>query len=188
MSRRPALLAFAAGVLSLALAAAGCSRPAEPPLTRVPSLVDSAEQVLFNVSTILTDKGVERGTMTADTAFVFHDQTQFDFRVVHVAFRDSIGAPGGTMVADSGRYDMRTEVLEGWGHVVITSTKGERLETPQLKYNQATNVITSDTSFVLTQGDKVQRGIGLITDPDLLHIRILRAAGGSGVITSFPNR
>ncbi len=188
MTRRPALLGFAAAVAALALATAGCDRPAEPPLAKVPSLVDSAEQVLFGVSTIITNQGIERGTMTADTAFVFHDQTQFDLRNVHVAFRDSTGAPSGTMKADSGRYDMRTDVLEGWGHVVLTSTKGERLETPQLKYNQATNVISSDTSFVLTQGDKVQRGIGLITDPNLLHIRILRAAGGSGVITGFPNR
>ncbi|MDE3054488.1 MAG: hypothetical protein KGJ70_11425, partial [Gemmatimonadota bacterium] len=88
MTRRPALLALAAAVA--AIAAAGCDRAAEPPTTRVPSLVDSAEQVLFNVTTILTNAGVERGTMTADTAFVFHDQTQFDFRDVHVAFRDSV--------------------------------------------------------------------------------------------------
>ncbi|MDE3128993.1 MAG: LPS export ABC transporter periplasmic protein LptC [Gemmatimonadota bacterium] len=186
MTRRPALLALAAAVA--AIAAAGCDRAAEPPTTRVPSLVDSAEQVLFNVTTILTNAGVERGTMTADTAFVFHDQTQFDFRDVHVAFRDSVGRPTGTMQSDSGRYDMRTEVLEGWGHVVITTNDGKKLETPQLRYNQATNVITSDTSFVLTQADKVQRGIGLVTDPSLNTIRILRGAGGSGVITSFPNR
>ena len=186
MTPRPALLLLAAAVA--AVAAAGCNRTAEPPLTHVPSLVDSAEQVLFNVSTILTNKGVERGTMTADTAFVFHDQTQFDFRNVHVDFRTGTGEPNGTMKADSGRYDMRTEILEGWGHVVITSTDGKRLETPQLKYNQATNVITSDTSFVLTQGDKVQRGIGLVTDPDLNTIRILRGAGGAGTITGFPNR
>jgi LPS export ABC transporter protein LptC len=185
MSRRALSLLAAAVAL---VAATACDRTAEPPLTHVPSLVDSAEQVLFGVTTILTNKGVERGTMTADTIFVFHDQTQFDLRRVRVAFRDSTGAPSGTMVADSGRYDMRTEVLDGWGHVVITSTKGERLETPQLRYNQATNVITSDTSFVLTQGDRVQRGIGLVTDPNLLHIRILRGAAGSGVISSFPNR
>ncbi len=186
MRRGPALVLVAAA--TGALAAGGCERPAAPPVTHASSLVDSAEQVLFNISTVLTNQGVERGTMTADTAFVFHDQTQFDFRNVHVAFRDSVGKPNGTMRADSGRYDMRTQVLEGWGNVVITSTDGKKLETPQLRYNQASDVITSDTSFVLTQGDKVQQGIGLVTDPNLVHIRILRAATQSGIINSFPDR
>lgn len=179
------LLPFAAAAV---LGAAACGRPAAPPVAHVPSIADSAEQVMFQFSSILTNQGVERGTMTADTAFVFRDQTLFDFRNVHVAFRDSVGRPSGTMASDSGRYNMRTAVLEGWGHVVITTTTGERLETPQLRYNQATNLVTSDTSFVLTQGDKVQKGIGFQADPNLNRIRILRKASGSGVITSFPDR
>ncbi|HVA57502.1 MAG TPA: LPS export ABC transporter periplasmic protein LptC [Gemmatimonadaceae bacterium] len=185
MKRASALVLIAAA--TAVVAAAGCARPAAPPLTHTPSLVDSAEQVLFGVSGVLTNEGVARGTMTADTAFVFHDQTQFDFRNVKVNFRDTTGKPSGTMRADSGRYDMRTQVLEGWGHVVITSTDGKQLDTPQLRYNQATDVITSDTSFVLTQADRVQRGIGLVTDPNLNHIRILRAATQSGTVTSFPD-
>ncbi|MDE3151954.1 MAG: LPS export ABC transporter periplasmic protein LptC [Gemmatimonadota bacterium] len=167
--------------------AAGCTRTAEPPITHVPSVADSAEQVMAQFSSILTHRGVERGTMTADTAFVFDDQTRFDFRNIHVNFSDSTGAHNGTMRADSGRYNMRTEVLEGWGNVVITTTNGERLETPQLRYNQATNLVSSDTSFVLTQGSRVQRGIGFTTDPGLNRIQILRKASGSGVISSFPD-
>lgn len=186
MSRLPALLLFATAV---AAAAAGCGRAAEPPVTHVPSLVDSAEQVVFDLSTILTNEGVARGTMTADTAFVFHDQTVFDVRNVGVKFNTATGEPSGTMRADSGRYDMRTQVLEGWSHVVITTVDGKKLETPQLRYNQATDVITSDTSFVLTTPDgKVQRGIGLVTDPKLNRINCLRACSGSGLVTSFPDR
>jgi LPS export ABC transporter protein LptC len=180
---------FALALLAAAAAAAGCNTTPEPPVTHIPSVADSAEQVILQLSTILTNQGVERGTMTADTAFVFHDQTQFDFRRVHVAFRDSIGRPNGTMEADSGRYNMRTAVLEGWGHVVITTTDGQRLETPQLRYNQATNLISSDTSFVLTTADrKTKRGIGFTTDPNLNTIHILRASSGSGFIDSLPSR
>jgi len=180
--------AAAALLAAVALgAAAGCNRTPEPPITHVPSVADSAEQVMFQFSSVLTHKGVERGTMTADTAFVFNDQTRFDFRNIHVDFNTDTGEPNGTMRADSGRYNMRTEVLDGWGHVVITTTKGERLETPQLRYNQATDLISSDTSFVLTQGSKVQRGIGFTADPDLNRIQILRKASGSGVISTFPN-
>ena len=170
-----------------ALGATACKPTAAPPVTHLPSVADSAEQVMFQFSSILTNQGVERGTMTADTALVFNDQTVFDFRNVHVNFRTVTGEPNGTMQADSGRYNMRTLVLEGWGHVVITTLDGKKLETPQLRYNQATNLISSDTSFVLTQGDRVQRGIGFSADPDLNRISIRRAAGGSGILTTLPN-
>lgn len=177
------------GLLAVAVAAVvGCGSTAEPPVAHVPSVADSAEQVMVQFSSVLTNKGIERGTMTADTAFVFNDQTRFDFRNVHVDFADNNGEPSGTMQADSGRYNTRTEVLDGWGHVVITTTKGERLETPQLRFNQATNLVSSDTSFVLTQGDKVSRGIGFTADPQLNRINCLRACRGSGLITSIPDR
>ncbi len=178
----------AALVAAIIVAVLGCGATSEPPIAHVPSVADSAEQVMVQFSSVLTNKGVERGTMTADTAFVFNDQTRFDFRNVHVDFATGTGEPNGTMRADSGRYNMRTEVLDGWGHVVITTTKGERLETPQLRFNQATNLVSSDTSFVLTQGDKVSRGIGFNADPDLKRINCLRGCSGSGVITSIPDR
>lgn len=174
-------------VAAAALGAAACQPSSAPPVTHMPSVADSAEQVMYQFSSILTNQGVERGTMTADTAFVFNDQTLFDFRNVHVNFRTITGEPNGTMQADSGRYNMRTMVLEGWGHVVVTTLDGKKLETPQLRYNQATNLISSDTSFVLTQGDRVQRGIGFSADPDLNRIAIRRAAGGSAVVTTLPN-
>ena len=176
------------GVAAIA-ALSACDHTPEPPRTNVPSVADSAEQVMFQFSSIITNLGVSRGTMTADTAFVFHDQTLFDFRHVHVNFNTETGDPNGTMQADSGQYNMRTQVLEGWGHVVVTTTKGERLETPQLRYNQATNQISSDTSFVMTMPDKTtKRGIGFTADPNLNTIHVLRAAGGSGLVNTIPNR
>jgi LPS export ABC transporter protein LptC len=136
---------------------------------------------------VLTNKGIQRGDMTADTAFVFDDQTRFVFRNVHVNFTKDTGEPNGTMRADSGQYNMRTQVLEGWGNVIITTTDGRRLTTPQLRYNQAANLVSSDTSFVLTDKDRVQTGIGFNSDPNLNRVQVMRAAKGSGVITSFPD-
>lgn len=186
--RRGLRVGFVAAVVaSSVVAIPGCEGTSEPPVVHVPSVADSAEQVMIQFSSILTNKGVERGTMTADTAFVFNDQTRFDFRNVHVDFATSTGEPNGTMRADSGRFNQRTSVLDGWGHVVVTTTTGERLETPQLRFNQATNLVSSDTSFVLTQGDKVSRGIGFNADPGLKRINCLRSCRGSGLITSFPS-
>ncbi|HET7632023.1 MAG TPA: LPS export ABC transporter periplasmic protein LptC [Gemmatimonadaceae bacterium] len=179
-------LAVLAGAI---LAVAACTRSDEPPTARFPTAADSAEQVLYDVSTVLNNFGVARGTLSADTLYIFNDQTLFDLRKVTVAFRDSVGAPSGTMKADSGLYNTRTQVLQGWGHVVITTTRGERLESPQLRFNQLSNQVSSDTSFVLTTADgTVKRGIGFTADPGLNRIHILRAARGSAIVDSLPKR
>jgi LPS export ABC transporter protein LptC len=174
--------------IAVVAGAVGCKRTSEPPVTHVPSVADSAEQVVFDLTSLLTDKGIERGTLKADTAFVFNDQNLFDLRNVHVDFNTTTGEPNGTMRSDSGRYNRRTEVLEGWGHVVIVTTDGRRLETPQIRYDQIRNMVSSDTSFVLTQGTKKSTGIGFTADPDLNTVHVLRHAAGSAVITSLPNR
>jgi LPS export ABC transporter protein LptC len=115
--------------------------------------------------------------------FVFNDQTKFDFRNARVKFNTETGAPNGTMRADRGIYDTRTQILEGFGNVVVTTLDGKRLTSPHLKFNQLANEIASDTSFQLKAGDREQRGIGFTADPNLTHFRCLRACGGSAPIT-----
>ena len=170
-----------------AIVATACHDPPKPPVVGG-SMADSAEQVLIGVKTLITNRGVRGGEIFADTTFIFDDQTRFVFSNVRVSFTKDNGAPNGTMRADRGQYSMRTMVLDGWGNVVVTSVDSQVLKTPQLRYNKAANSITSDTSFVLTRKDGVQRGIGLVTDPDLNHIRIGKAASGAGNVVIPPDR
>jgi LPS export ABC transporter protein LptC len=163
-------------------ALASCKESTQPPIGK-PGLVDTAEQVGFGVRTLLTGNGVQRGELQADTMFVYNDQTKFDFRNARVKFNTETGAPNGTMRADRGIYDTRTQVLEGFGNVVVQTLDGKKLTSPHLKFNQLANDVASDTSFVLTAGDRVQRGIGFTADPNLTHFRCLRMCGGSAPIT-----
>jgi LPS export ABC transporter protein LptC len=184
MTRRtiPAL----AAVMSCVLGLSACKTAKAPPVSKTPTMADSAEQVMVDVRTLLLDKGVRRGDLVADTAFIFDDQTRFVFRNARVKFDKENGAPNGTMRADRGVYNMRTQILEGYGNVVVTSTDGRRLTAPQLKYNQLANEVTSDSAFVFVAGDKIQRGIGFKSDPNLTHLQIIKAASGSGIVNTFP--
>ena len=165
------------------IAAAGACKDVKQPPVGVQSPVDTAEQVGFGVRTLLTGNGVQKGELQADTMFVFNDQTKFDFRNARVKFNTETGAPNGTMRADRGIYDTRTQILEGFGNVVVTTLDGKKLTSPHLKFNQLANEIASDTSFQLKAGDREQRGIGFTADPNLTHFRCLRACGGSAPIT-----
>lgn len=166
----------------LAIAAGGCRRTKAPPVSHVPSLADSAQEVMYDVNLLLTSRGVERGQLFADTAFVFNDETHFIFRNARVNFNTQTGVPNGTMRADRGVYDTRSEVLEGFGNVVITTNDGKRLSAPQLRFNQLANQVSSDSAFVLVDNDRTQRGVGFVSDPNLTRFSCHRMCGGSAPI------
>ena len=163
--------------------AACTSKGSAPPVAARATLADSAEQVLFNTHSLLTDKGIQRGEMFADTVFVFEDNTRFEMRKVRVTFNTASGAKDGVMSADRGRYSLRQQTLEGFGNVIIVSNDGKRLTSPQLRYVQGLNEVSSDTSFTLVEPGKTVSGIGLKADPQLTHVRVLRNFGGKGSFT-----
>lgn len=172
------------------VAAASCRKTTQPPVAGEASLADSAEQIMLDVHSVLTNSGVKRGDLYADTVFVFNDQTRFVMRRVRATFNTETGAPNGTLVGDRGTYDLRSQVLEGFGNVVVTNTEGNRLESNHLKYTQAVNQVTSDSAFTLTKGKDVQQGVGFISDPNITRFQCLRACRGSATIPlkTFPNR
>jgi len=91
------------------------------------------------------------------------------------------------MSADRGRYNLRQQLLEGFGNVVIVTTDGKRLTSPQIRYMQGLNEVSSDTSFVLVQPGRTVEGIGLKADPQLTRVQILRNLGARGSFT-LPNQ
>ena len=179
MTRR-LLAVIAVGVL----AGAACSRQgSKPPVKTGASLADSAEQVMQNVHYVLTSGGIQRGELFADSAYIFDDNTRYILKSPRTTFNTEAGVKNGTMRADRGRYNLRQQVLEGFGNVVITSTEGKKLTSPYVKYNQAMNEVSSDTSFTLTEPGKAVSGIGFKADPQLNKFQILRGARGQGSFT-----
>ncbi len=151
-----AFLAVATGVL----AAAACTDTKQPPVTSGPSAADSADQVLYQAEIFMTTNGIQRGDLTADTAYVLEEQTRFDLRHPFVKFTTETGLPEGTMEAKHGVYSTRTQVLEGWGDVVVKLVNGRTLHSPHVVYNSISHVMTSDTTYTMTKGTDTQSGLG----------------------------
>lgn len=175
------------GVSFLALAAAivtgvACTDTKQPPVTSGPSAADTADQVLYQAEFFLTTNGIQRGDLTADTAYVLQETTRFDLRHPFVKFTTETGAPDGTMEAKHGLYSTNTQALEGWGDVVIKMVDGRTLRSPHVVYNQVTGVLSSDTSYTFSRGQDTQSGIGftLTKAPGAK----LSTSGGGG-FTSF---
>jgi LPS export ABC transporter protein LptC len=176
--RAPSLLA---ALLAGALAAC-TSQGAAPPMQHA-SMADSAEQVMLNVRTLLTDKGIQRGEMFADSAYIFDENTRFELRKVRATFNTVTGTKDGTMTGDRGRYNTRQQILEGFGHVVITTNAGRKLTSPHVRYNQAANEVSSDSAFTMVEPGKTLTGIGFRSDPQLNNLLVLKSPSGRGGFT-----
>jgi LPS export ABC transporter protein LptC len=175
MTRR--LASLLAG-LAVAVSVSACKESKQITVTAGPSVADSAEQVLFVAHYFLTTRGIQRGDLTADTAYVLDDQTRFDLRKAHVNFTSEIGAPQGTMDANRGVYNTRTQTLEGWGDVFVKLVDGRTLKSPHVTYNQVTHQISSDTTYTLTRGTDSQTGIGFTSNEAFTKFKCLRNCGG----------
>ncbi|HET7188393.1 MAG TPA: LPS export ABC transporter periplasmic protein LptC [Gemmatimonadaceae bacterium] len=178
MRRALVLLAIAS------LTVAGCSEQGHaPPVKSGTSMADSAEQVMLNVRSLLTDKGIQRGEMFADSAYIFDDNTRFELRKVRATFNTSTGVKDGTMSGDRGRYNLREQVLEGYGNVVITTNDGKRLTSPHVRYSQAMNQVSSDSAFTMVEAGRTLSGVGFRSDPQLNNVVVLKGARGRGSFT-----
>lgn len=178
--RRRTIVGAAAALL--AAGAGACSRPNQPPVS-TSTAADSADQVMLEVRSVITNDGVQRGVLLADTAYVFDQNSRFEFRGVKTDFMKSTGVQDGTLTADRGRYDIRNGILEGYGNVRIVTVDGRRLESPHLRYDQNRNLVSSDSAFTLVRDNQTQTGIGFEATPQLTQFQCKSNCGGSAPIS-----
>lgn len=166
-------------LLVVALVALGgvcaCKEDKGPPVAYKKTLADSADQVLYGQRMLITDRGVNRAEIFADTSYFFDENTRTDMRVVRGIFFDSEGQNDAILTSLTGIYNQRLNSLEARGLVVITTKDGRHLETPYVRYDNRVNLVSSDTIFTLTDPDgRVLHGIGFTTDPDLMNVHVLK--------------
>ena len=181
--RAHALIAMAAAVV----AGAACQRDREPAAVVSTPLADSSDQIIFGARAILTDRGLMRAELFGDTAFFFDDNTRIEMRNVRTIFFTTQGAKNATLTSREGTYRTQGN-MEARGNVVVVSEDGRRLTTPQLRYDQVQNEISSDSQFVLTEPGRTVAGIGFRSDPAMSNIRILQTTSGSTGRVTIPNQ
>jgi len=174
LTRRLVLLSLLCAVV----AAAACSSKKQPPTAAHSPLADSADQVMYGARFVLTDQGLSRAHMNADTAYFFDENTRMEFENVLTTFFTVTGAKDAVLTSRHGTYNSRTNNMIARGNVVVVSEDGRRLTTPELIYNQQKNEISSDSAFVMTEPNRRLEGIGFRSDPNMKNIQILKGASG----------
>jgi LPS export ABC transporter protein LptC len=165
-------------VAFLAVASTACSSKKQPPVATQSPLADSADQVMYGAKFNLTDGGLARAQLHADTAYFFDDNTRIELENVNTTFFTATGAKDAVLTSRRGTYNSRTSDMVARQNVVVISEDGRRLTTPELSYNQQRNQISSDSAFVMTEPNRRLEGIGFRSDPNMKNIQILRGASG----------
>ncbi len=170
-------------IAALTVAGACTERNAPPVASEANALVDSADQVMFGINTILTDRGVRQAILRADTGFFFDEGTRIELRGVHLTFFTPEGVESSVLTAREGTFNTRQNRTEARGNVVVVSEQqNRRLTTEQLRYDQSANIISSDSAFVLTEPARRLAGVGFTSDPEMRNVRVAQVRGGSGEI------
>ncbi len=173
-----ARLGIAAVVIAVLSSGACADEPAAIPTAQSP-LADSADQVMAGVRFLLTAGGVQQGALLADSGFMFENSTRIELRGVKTDFFTKTGEQTGTLTSREGTYLKQRGDLEARDRVVVVSTDGRRrLTTEQLRYDERTNLITTDSAFVITQEGQVGRGIGFATDPNFARFECKASCSG----------
>lgn len=176
--RVPAPLWLAALTVLTALTAS-CEDSGVRPTTTVQA-TDSADQVLEGFSHYVTNEGVRRSRVEADTAFYYEPTQITELHKVKVVFFDVKGAEGSTLTAKRGTYRWQDGSMEATGNVVVVSPDGRRLETESLRYDNATNQIMTDKQFTFDKGEEHLEGNSFRSDPDFKNVVTDRPRGVSG--------
>jgi len=151
------------------------------------SPADTADQVLLGMQHYVTQDGVQRARVRADTAYFYSPSQSADLHGVHITFYNVAGAETSTLTARQGTYHWRTGDMEAHGNVVVVTTDGRTLRTEALKYNQVKSEVTSDVPFVFDGPNRHIQGEGFTSDPDFKNV-VARHPTGTGGKFTLPNQ
>ena len=142
-----------------------------------------ADNVVYEMTQILTNEGVREARVEADTAFFFRDSSAVHLRSMTLTMFDDTGNTRATVTADRGRLDMSSTTMLGRGNVVLEIPGQNReIRSSELHYSSNQDRIWSDSATVMRQDGEVQCGSAFRSDLDFrnVYIQEMRTAGCEG--------
>ncbi len=173
-----------AAVLAIGLAVVACQQPGARP-SSAPGPADSADQVMLKMDSYMSQDGVRKNYVVAETAYIYQAAQKMDLRRLKVTFFDNTGRQSSVLTAKQGMYMITLGSLDARGNVVVVSTDGRKLTTPHLIYDRSAMQLRSDTVFYYESKTETMTGISFKSDLEFRDVHIDNPKGkqrGAGVL------
>src|SRR5256714_8521206 len=122
-------------LLALMLVIGACKNGTR--VTATQAALDSADQVLIGMTHYVTQDGILRARVQADTAYFYSGTQRAELRNVHVTFYDATGKATSTLTSKEGTHHWRTRAMQARCNVVVIRDKdGGTMRTEVMDYNQ----------------------------------------------------
>jgi LPS export ABC transporter protein LptC len=158
----------------------GCHGVETPPT--VGGTADSVDQIGFGLDTYLTNDGIRRMRLRADSTYGYEASQRYLMFGVDVIFYSPEGRETSHLVARTGTYEWRSGNMEARDDVVVTTPDGRRLETSILQYNRTQDLIVGPAQFHWVTPDQDVHGDGFTSDPELKNVQTQRVRGTLGPV------
>lgn len=144
-----------------------------------------ADYIIFGLTDNVTRGGVREFLLEADTALIFQDSTIVLLRgnVTLTAYNEEVGTEKAVVTSDRGRLDESTnELLAEGNSVLLIRADGRRIESYELRYTPDSDLIRSDSSVVMYDGDDVVEGTRFNSDLNFERVNITNARTRGGTV------
>jgi LPS export ABC transporter protein LptC len=156
----------------------GCGGQGTDPVTEEPDFVLHADQVMFKIRHHMTNGGVRRALLQADTAYLHEASATVDLRRVHLTLYDEHGQERAVLTSLEGRMNTRTEAMTATGEAVLVTDGGSRrIESDELHFDPEQDRIWSERPTTMYENGNVVHGVGFTSDGQMRNVRVQRPTG-----------
>jgi LPS export ABC transporter protein LptC len=150
----------------------GCGRKGEQPADTAAGMEKAPRQVIDGFTLNATSMKGLLWVLEAKRAISrgSGEPTRLDSMVVR--FYDGETHPRSVLTSRHGEVDEKTNALVARDSVVVTTPRGERLETETLRWDPREERMTTEAFFRFTRGGDVMTGIGIEAEPGLERYRV----------------
>ena len=133
-----------------------------------------------SVSTLISDSGVTRYRIEAPQWLVY-DRTEPPYQEfpegVYLEQFDTDLRVQASLKADYAHYDETAQLWTLRGNVHALNRKGEQFDSPEMKWNQKTHRVYSDTTIHITREKSIIEGVGLDSNEEMSKYTNLHPTG-----------
>ncbi|MDX2191933.1 MAG: LPS export ABC transporter periplasmic protein LptC [Gemmatimonadales bacterium] len=168
------------------LLAAACTADGARPV-RMLAVPDSADQVMEGFVHVITENGVRKARLEADTAYLYERSQTLSLRGFKAVFYDQKGGERTQLTARRGTYRWQTGAWQADSNVALRSP-GQVLRAETLTYDEAQRVIATDRPFVFDKGGEHIVGTSFRADLDFANVVTRKPRGTMGDAFALPGQ